>query len=103
MQRMSVDLPEPDGPHTTIFSPDATSSDTSFNARKLPNVFRTFSTLITCFAMVPLVRRSSQKFAALPTDFFHYNVLSPLIAPNQARRLINESFGNGSGHRYWRF
>ena len=37
MQRMSVDLPEPEGPQMTIFSPCRTRSDTSFKAWKSPN------------------------------------------------------------------
>src|SRR5438552_12231935 len=36
MQRISVDLPEPDGPHSTIFSPAATSRLTPLRAWKLP-------------------------------------------------------------------
>ncbi|MDF2600813.1 MAG: hypothetical protein K0Q54_3636 [Methylobacterium brachiatum] len=32
MHRMSVDLPEPDGPQTTIFSPGATLSRMSVSA-----------------------------------------------------------------------
>ena len=34
---MSVDLPEPEGPHTTTFSPRPTARSTSFSAWNAPN------------------------------------------------------------------
>ena len=37
MQRIMVDLPEPEGPHTTTRSPSATDMSTRFNAAKSPN------------------------------------------------------------------
>ncbi len=36
MQRMSVDLPEPDGPHTTMRSPRATSRSMSRSTWNCP-------------------------------------------------------------------
>jgi hypothetical protein len=36
-RRISVDLPEPDGPHTTTFSPRPTARSTSFSAWNAPN------------------------------------------------------------------
>ena len=41
MQRTRVDLPEPDGPHRTIFSPARTDRLMSDKAWKLPNHFST--------------------------------------------------------------
>ena len=43
MQRISVDLPEPDGPQRTIFSPLRTVRLMSFSAWKLPYHFSTDS------------------------------------------------------------
>ena len=42
MQRIKVDLPEPDGPQMTTLSPDFTLKETSFSASKSPNLFTTF-------------------------------------------------------------
>src|SRR5581483_1792754 len=44
IQRISVDLPEPEGPHRTIFSPVVTLRLTSSKAVKRPNRFTKFST-----------------------------------------------------------
>lgn len=41
MHRSSVDLPEPEGPHRTIFSPARTAKLMSFNALNEPNHFST--------------------------------------------------------------
>jgi len=45
MHRMSVDLPDPDGPHTTTRSPTATDSDTLSSAVKFPKRLTTDSSL----------------------------------------------------------
>ena len=37
MQRVSADLPEPDGPHTTARSPFRTDRSTSFSTQNSPN------------------------------------------------------------------
>src|ERR1700754_5238840 len=44
--RISVDLPEPDGPHTTTTSPRPTDSDTSTSAWYAPYHLLTFSNRI---------------------------------------------------------
>ena len=49
MQRTVVDLPEPEGPMMTSFSPSATSSDTSFKTCRSPKNLLTFSNRIIKF------------------------------------------------------
>jgi hypothetical protein len=41
MARINVDLPEPDGPQMTIFSPSPTSSETFCKTRSVPKFFST--------------------------------------------------------------
>src|SRR6185437_4369267 len=46
MQRITVDLPEPDGPQTTIFSPRPTARLTSFSTWNAPNHLSTWRSSI---------------------------------------------------------
>src|SRR6478609_1727829 len=55
MHRMRVDLPEPDGPQSTIFSPLSTLRVTSFSAVNAPNRFITFSTMTISAGRVALL------------------------------------------------
>ena len=54
MQRIIVDLPEPEGPHTTIFSPRVTLRFTSFRTWNSPYHLCTpiISTAVSVFSVV---------------------------------------------------
>ena len=53
MQRTVVDLPEPDGPMITSFSPSATSRFTSLRTCRSPKYLSTCSSLITVIPAFP--------------------------------------------------
>ena len=59
MQRIMVDLPEPDGPHTTTRSFSATVSDTSRSTCIVPYHLLTLSSTIAGGALVSAICGSS--------------------------------------------
>lgn len=62
---ISVDLPEPDGPHTTTTSPLRMVVEQSFSTWKLPYHLETFLSSIICFIPHSLAARGQRMMAIL--------------------------------------
>src|SRR5215831_3842779 len=88
-QRISVDLPEPEGPHTTIFSPRATASEQSSSAWNVPyhlctpSIASRFSALMSFQRVAPLQVTSvgGDRKADGEIDRAHHDVHLDRIGP----------------------
>ena len=65
MQRIMVDLPEPEGPQTTTRSPSATLSDTSRSTCNAPNHLLTLSSRIAGGASVRAVEATCSRVSLM--------------------------------------
>src|ERR1700733_1874070 len=84
MQRISVDLPEPEGPQSTIFSPLRIESVTACSAWKLPYHFSTASIRISGCSVES---EDLVKPIGLPiTAYFSVTRRPPPPPPRTARR-----------------
>ena len=72
MQRTVVDLPLPEGPMITSFSPSATVKSTSFRTWRSPNILFTFSSRIMSLIGIHLKKERSDCTAIKAPLLFLY-------------------------------
>jgi len=67
MQRRKVDLPEPDGPRTTTFSPWLSEKSMPFKTLLSPKVLRRFLMRSISGMIYPLMSLFLKRFSSRPT------------------------------------